>query len=72
MIQFACSDCGCPSITVDDICREMNANQDVWLGWAAWAGGPRWPPDDMFNLEPWPDGRMREQTAILRRYAVGG
>jgi endoglucanase len=57
---------------LDDICREMNANQDVWLGWAAWAGGPRWPPDDMFNLEPWPDGRMREQTAILRRYAVGG
>ncbi|HEU5020201.1 MAG TPA: glycoside hydrolase family 5 protein, partial [Pseudolabrys sp.] len=42
-----------------DICSEMSANPDVWLGWAAWAGGPRWPPDEMFNLEPWPDGRER-------------
>lgn len=54
---------------LDDICREVTANPDIWLGWAAWAGGPRWPDDEMFNLEPWKDGRMREQTAILARYA---
>jgi endoglucanase len=52
-----------------DICQEMDANRDVWLGWAAWAGGPRWPENEMFNLEPWRDGRMREQTEILARYA---
>jgi endoglucanase len=52
-----------------DICSEMSANPDVWLGWAAWAGGPRWPPDEMFNLQPWPDGREREQTAILAGFA---
>jgi endoglucanase len=54
-----------------DICQEMDANPDVWLGWAAWAGGPRWPEDEMFNLEPWKDGRMRAQTRILARFARG-
>ncbi|RAI41378.1 glycoside hydrolase family 5 protein [Rhodoplanes roseus] len=52
-----------------DLCQEMSANPDIWLGWAAWAGGPRWPETEMFNLGPWKDGRIREQTAILARYA---
>jgi endoglucanase len=55
-----------------DLCDELIANSDVWLGCAAWAGGPWWPPDDMFNLEPYPDGRVREQTAIIRSRAVSG
>lgn len=54
---------------LNDLCQELSANADVWLGWAAWAGGPRWPDDEMFNLEPWRDGRTREQTAILAKYA---
>jgi Cellulase (glycosyl hydrolase family 5) len=54
-----------------DICAEMEANADVWRGWAAWAGGPRWPEDEMFNLEPWKDGRIRPQTEILARFARG-
>jgi len=52
-----------------DLCQEITANPDVWLGWSAWAGGPRWPDDEMFNLEPWRDGRIREQTSILAGYA---
>ena len=24
---------------LNDICRTLEANSDVWLGWAAWAGG---------------------------------
>ncbi len=52
-----------------DFLTELEANRDVWIGWAAWAGGPRWPDADMFNLEPWADGRLREQTAILAAYA---
>lgn len=52
-----------------DLCDELNANADVWLGSAAWAGGPRWPEDEMFNLEPYADGRIREQTEIIRSRA---
>jgi len=54
---------------LDDLCQELTANADVWLGWAAWAAGPRWPDGEMFNLEPWADGRTREQTEILAKYA---
>lgn len=53
-----------------DLCDELSANSDVWLGTAAWAGGPRWPEEDMFNLEPYKDGRMREQTGIIRSRAT--
>lgn len=49
-----------------DLRDELSANADVWLGSAAWAGGPRWPEDEMFNLEPYADGRVREQTEIIR------
>jgi endoglucanase len=52
-----------------DLCDALNANPDVWWGSAAWAGGPRWPEDDMFNLEPYKDGRIREQTDIIRSRA---
>lgn len=54
---------------LDGICREMARNPDVWLGWAAWAGGPRWPEDDMFNLEPTNTHDPRPQTRVLARYA---
>lgn len=53
-----------------DICREMKANADVWLGWAAWAGGPRWPEHEFTNLEPYRDGREREQTSVLKAFAA--
>jgi endoglucanase len=54
---------------LSDICQEMSANADVWLGWTAWSAGPFWPPDYMFNLGPAPDGSLREQTRILSGYA---
>jgi len=47
-----------------DICRQMRANADVWLGWTAWAAGPFWPEDYMFNLEPTSAG-PRKQTEVL-------
>ena len=54
-----------------DLCAELEANRDVWLGWAAWAGGPRWPDDNMHTLEPHADsGREREQTSVLKAFAV--
>jgi len=54
---------------LSDICQEMSANPDVWLGWTAWSAGPFWPSDYMFNLGAAPDGGLREQTRILSRYA---
>jgi endoglucanase len=54
---------------LQDLCRTMEANSDVWIGWAAWAGGAWWPGNYMFNLEPLRGGRMREQTRILADYA---
>jgi endoglucanase len=51
------------------ICHTMAANSDVWLGWAAWAGGVWWPDDYIFTLEPLRGGQMRPQTQILASYA---
>ena len=28
---------------LQDLCRTPEANTDVWIGWAAWAGGTWWP-----------------------------
>lgn len=52
-----------------DICQEMSANPDVWLGWAAWAAGPMWPDDYIFYLGPDSNGRLRPQTRILAEHA---
>jgi endoglucanase len=52
-----------------DICRTLQANSDVWIGWAAWAGGRWWPADYIFNLEPSKSGQIRPQTKILASYA---
>ena len=54
---------------LNDICRTLEANADVWIGWAAWAGGSWWPDDYIFNLEPFKNGQMRPQTKILASYA---
>ena len=54
---------------LNDICQTMQSNSDVWMGWAAWAGGSWWPPDYIFNLEPSKNGQMRPQTKILAGYA---
>lgn len=51
-----------------DMCRTLESNSDVWIGWAAWAGGAWWPADYIFNLEP-KNGQMRPQTKILSSYA---
>ncbi|MCC7251284.1 glycoside hydrolase family 5 protein [Hyphomicrobium sp.] len=52
-----------------DLCRTLEDNADVWLGWAAWAGGSWWPEDYFLNLEPAKDGRARKQTEILAEHA---
>ena len=59
----------CHALT--NICRSLSASPDVWLGWAAWAGGSLWPTDYVFNLEP-RDAKERPQTRILASFANGG
>ncbi len=54
---------------LDNICNTMRENKDVWMGWAAWAGGAWWPDDYFFNLTPAKDGTARPQLATLSRQA---
>ena len=56
-------------VALADICRTLASNSDVWIGWAAWAGGSWWPADYIFNLDPTQDGEMRPQTRILASFA---
>ncbi|MDX2288231.1 MAG: glycoside hydrolase family 5 protein [Hyphomicrobiaceae bacterium] len=48
-----------------DLLASLARAPDVWIGWAAWAAGPRWPEDAIYLLEPRPDGSMRPQTQVL-------
>lgn len=54
---------------LSDLCRTLEANSDVWLGWAAWAGGSWWPDDYIFTLEPSAGGQTRPQTRTLASFA---
>lgn len=38
---------------VDDMLDVLDANRDVWMGWAWWAAGPWW-GNYMFSIEPDP------------------
>lgn len=52
------------------ILEHLSANRDVWLGWAAWAGGPWWPPDFPYKLEPIGSGPIPPQTRLLAKEAA--
>ena len=67
--EFAAGDDEVSLAALNDICGTLQVNSDVWVGWAAWAGGSWWPPDYIFNLEPSKSGQMRPQTNILAGYA---
>ncbi len=51
----------------------LGANNDVWLGWTWWAGGPWW-GESMFALDPTdlgtPNQKDRPAMAVLQRYAT--
>jgi endoglucanase len=67
--EFGAADNPAALNALADICQEMSANPDVWLGWTAWAAGPFWPPDYIFNLGPDGQNAIRPQTQILADYA---
>lgn len=49
-----------------DLLCFINRNQDAWLGWTYWAGGPWW-GDYMYSVEP-RDGVDRPQMKILSEF----
>jgi endoglucanase len=54
---------------LDDLCRTLKENGDVWIGWAAWAAGPWWPARYHFRLEPARDGTLPPALEVLSKYA---
>jgi endoglucanase len=47
----------------------MQANSDVWIGWAWWAAGPWWAQDYIYLLEPKADGSDRNRLmSTLQNY----
>ncbi len=52
-----------------DLLCYMHRNQDVWLGWTYWAGGPWW-GDYMYSVEP-KDGVDRPQMRVLSQFTSG-
>ncbi|MES1179710.1 MAG: glycoside hydrolase family 5 protein, partial [Hyphomicrobium sp.] len=54
---------------LENMCLTIRNNRDVWMGWAAWAGGDWWPNDYPLNLSPTKDGSPRPQLATLSRQA---
>ena len=43
----------------------IEANRDVWLGWAWWAAGPWW-GEYYYSLQP-KDGQDKPQMKVLER-----
>ena len=62
--EFASADNPIAAAAADNMLRFMEANRDVWVGYAWWAAGSWW-GDYMFTLEP-KNGRDRPQMAMLR------
>lgn len=52
---------------ISNMLTHIQANADVWLGWAWWAAGPRW-GNYMFTLERTGGGADRPAMAILRNF----
>lgn len=43
----------------------IEANKDVWTGWAYWAAGDWWPEDEALNIQPTEDGDRPQLQALL-------
>jgi len=52
---------------LDQTIAFLGQNADVWMGWAAWAGGPRW-GDYALSVQPLANGKDRPQLVVLRRH----
>ena len=67
--EFGAADNPAALNALADICQEMSANPDVWLGWTAWSGGRILAVRLHVQFGAVPDGGVRKQTRILSGYA---
>lgn len=54
---------------LESMVQSMESNRDVWIGWAAWAGGPWWPDNAPLRLSPRRSGEIPPQTVLLSKLA---
>lgn len=67
--EFAGSTDGPCLPALDDMLSFIDAHRSVWVGYTYWAGGPRWPDDDMFSVQPsTQDGQDRPQLLELQKH----
>ncbi len=52
---------------LDQVLNFLQANSDVWTGWAYWAAGPWWPTGYFTDIEP-VEGKDRPQMSVLEKY----
>ena len=48
--------------------KHMEANPEVWVGWAWWGGGQSWPQNYLFRLSPDARGQPAEQMSWLKPF----
>ena len=53
--------------TLQNMLGYVESNSDVWLGWTWWGGGPWWPSNYMFLLDP-AGGVDKPQMAVLQPF----
>ena len=51
--------------TVNLMLDYMEANDDVWMGWAWWGGGPWWSDDYLFAIDPRSNGDDQPSIGLL-------
>jgi endoglucanase len=54
---------------IKDMTGVVEANRDLWVGWAYWVAGDWWSPKEPLNIQPGPSGD-RPQLAGLKPYLM--
>ena len=49
-----------------DVVAAVEANPDVWLGWAYWAAGDWWPVDEPLSIQPTKTGDRPQMQTLAR------
>ena len=53
--------------SLTEMVTAVESRPDVWLGWAYWAAGDWWKPDEPLNIQP-TDGNDRPQMQTLQQF----
>ena len=57
--------------TINIMLDYVEANDDVWIGWAWWGGGPWWSEDYLFAIDPRSNGDDQRSMLLLEPRLVG-